>query len=104
MEPLSRQVVRHLTRLAQQQQKAQAAAAARKEAQRRLLERQTRREKAGFYGRPLADFIAPSRSRVTKRKVKKGQAFCRIIETKTESGRELQFHATKGWRSYRSAA
>ena len=69
-------------------------------AKRALLERQTRREKAGFYGRPVADAISPSRSRVTKRKVKKGTAFCRILHTKTDSGREWQFHATKGWRSY----
>jgi hypothetical protein len=100
MEPLSRQLTRWLTRQAEKQRKAEAAARARKEAQRQLLERQTRREKEGFYGRPVASAISESRSRITKRKVQKGKLNGRILETKAKFGREWQYHATKGWRSY----
>lgn len=76
----------------------------RKTAKRALLERQSEREKSGFYsGTPLHVFLTGSRSRVTKRKVKKGQEFGRIIETETIGAREYSYHATKGWRSHRSA-
>jgi hypothetical protein len=103
MEPLSRQLTRWLTRQAEKQRTADAKAKARKDAQRQLLERQTRREKAGFYGRPLADFISPSRSRITKRKVQKGNLNGRIIKVISDDTGELQYHATKGWRSYSAA-
>ena len=73
---------------------------------RQLLERQTRREKDGFYGRPVADAISPSRSRIHKRKVKKGQPFGRIIVERIDveafTGRRIEvgYHATKGWRAH----
>jgi hypothetical protein len=69
---------------------------ARKASRRALLDRQTRREKEGYYlGKvSVASVISPSRSRVTKRRVKKGQPFGRII---TKAG-GLEYHATKGWR------
>lgn len=66
----------------------------RRTAKRKLLERQTEREKSGFYTGSVASLISPSRSRVTKRKVKKGQPFGRII--RKISG--MAYHATKGWR------
>lgn len=34
---------------------------------------------------------------------KKGKPFRRIIKTFVKNGREYQYHATKGWRSYRIA-
>lgn len=104
MEPLTRQMLRQIER---QERAALASAAkqqARKEAQRERLERQTRREKAEFYGRAVASLISPSRSRITKRKVQKGKLEGRILTVKNELGRERQYHATKGWRSYRIAA
>lgn len=82
---------------------------ARTAAKRALLERQTRREKSGFYEgqRSVAESVATSRSRVhsTKNplKVSKSKAFGRVMRTfVTVLGREMQFHATKGWRSYRA--
>lgn len=104
----SRQVRRAFERMSKADGQRYFKAAERRNVQRELLARQTRREKEGFYyGRPVADAISPSRSRVTTRKVKKGQAFGRIIRTKFSDGtdgvaigREWQFHATKGWRSY----
>lgn len=69
---------------------------ARRASRRALLDRQTRREKEGYYeGKvSVASAISPSRSRVTKRRVKKGQPFGRII---AKVG-GLEYHATKGWR------
>lgn len=79
-------------------------ATARAEGRRLLLQRQSEREKAGAYvGRSVAMAIAPSRSRVNKRKVQKGKPFGRIIRKIDEYGREFRLHATKGWRSYRAA-
>jgi len=99
MEPMSRQVRRWFERQADKQERAAKRIEDAKAARRALLQRQTRREKSGFYGKPVSGAITPSRSRVTKRKVKKGNAFCRILVTKTVAGRELAYHATKGWRS-----
>lgn len=79
--------------------------AARAAAKRDLLDRQTEREKAGAYvGRSVAAAIAPSRSRLDKRKVQKGKPFGRIIRSIDDLGREFRLHATKGWRLYRPAA
>lgn len=77
-------------------------AVSRKDAKRALLERQTEREKSGFYTGSVAKLISPSRSRVTKRRVRKTDAFGRIIFKQTVDGREISFHATKGWRSHRA--
>ena len=77
----------------------------RKERQKALLERQTEREKSGAYaGRGTKAAVSPSRSRINKRLVKKGQPFARILTafTYTSDGREFTFHATKGWRSHRA--
>lgn len=38
-----------------------------------------------------------------KRKIQKKKPFGRILRTIIRDGRELQFHATKGWRVYRSS-
>jgi hypothetical protein len=72
----------------------------RKDRQAALLERQTAREKAGAYtGRSTASSVAASRSRITKRKVKKGTPLGRIIAKYEIGNREIYLHATKGWRS-----
>lgn len=98
---MTRQTERHAARIADKAATATAREAARKVAKRALLERQTAREKSGFYSsRSVASAIAPSRSRITKRKVKKGQPFCRIIITQNDGHREVSYHATKGWRSH----
>lgn len=77
--------------------------ASRKDAKRALLERQTEREKSGFYtGRSVGSTISPSRSRIAKRRVRKGDAFGRIIISEAHGGREISYHATKGWRSHRA--
>lgn len=101
MEPMSRQVRRWFDRQDAKQERAAKRVEAAKAARRALLQRQSRREKSGFYGKPVSDAITPSRSRITSRKVKKGNAFCRILITKPVAGRELSYHATKGWRSNR---
>jgi hypothetical protein len=41
--------------------------------------------------------------RFKRRLARKGTPHCRIISTKVVDGRELSFHATKGWRSFRVA-
>jgi hypothetical protein len=77
---------------------------ARATAQRERLDRQTIREKSGFYsGTPsVASVMAPSRSRLTTRKVNKGTFGGRIIKVINKITHELQLHATKGWRTYRA--
>ena len=78
-------------------------AASRRTAQKALLDRQTLREKSDAYtGRSTVKAVAVSRTRKLTRKVRKGNAFCRIIHSFTEGGREWSYHATKGWRSHRA--
>ncbi|XAI96555.1 hypothetical protein [Microcystis phage Mae-JY35] len=92
---MSRQIERHAARTAAKFRAMTEKRQARTEAKRSLLERQSRREKAGFYGeRGVAQDIAPSRSRRHTRLVQKGKPYGRII--KKIDGMEL--HATKGWR------
>jgi len=103
MRAASRQVFRQIARHAAKAEAGRAKEQARVETRRALLARQTEREKADFYaGRSVAASIAPSRSRIAKRKVAKGTGHCRILRTIVEFGRENQYHATKGWRSYRA--
>lgn len=98
---MSRQTERHAKRAADKAASTLQKQAARRIAQRALLGRQSEREKAGFYeGRSVASVISPSRSRVLKRRVKKGKEFGRIIFTEKSGGREISYHATKGWRSF----
>lgn len=92
----SRQFTRQLKRIEAKRANRLQLDEERKEAQRSLLERQTKRERADFYGRPVATALSPSRSRITKRKVRKGEAFGRYL---TET-----FHATKGHRISRKEA
>lgn len=100
---MTRQTERHNNRAAAKIELAANKLEARKTAKRALLERQTVREKSGFYAaRSVAAAISPSRSRLTKRKVKKGAAFGRIITSYTIGLREISLHATKGWRSHRA--
>lgn len=88
---VSRQVRRDAAKAARSDQKILSHNIAR----RALHSRQTEREKHGLYsGRPVADCISPSRSRVTKRTVKKGQAYGRWLR---KIG-DYALHATKGWR------
>ena len=100
---MSRQTKRQASRI---QAKLASAAARKKEraaAKRKLLERQTKREKDGLYtGRSVALSIAPSRSRANERRVQKGKAYGRILRTEIIGSREVSFHATKGWRSHRA--
>lgn len=105
MEQVSRQVRRAQERQLDKEDRRLAKHALRTFAARKLLKRQTAREKSGFYEgtMPVAACLTPSRSRVTKRLVKKGQGYGRIIKEFVEDGREIAFHATKGWRSNRLA-
>ena len=97
---MTRQITRHEERTAAKAELSAMKQRIRKLAKRQLLEAQTLREKQGFYtGRSVAAAVAPSRSRVTKRKVKKGQMMGRILTTEIIGGREVSYHATKGWRS-----
>ena len=97
---MSRQTTRYEARMAAKSELSAYKQKVRKLAKRQLLELQTLREKQGFYsGRAVAAAIAPSRSRVTKRKVKKGQTMGRILTKETVGNREISYHATKGWRS-----
>lgn len=101
---MTRQTERQNARISAKADLSHAKQEGRKAAKRVLLERQTVREKSGFYsGRSVGASIAPSRSRIDKRKVRKGKAFGRIIISFTEGSREFEFHATKGWRSHRAA-
>jgi hypothetical protein len=98
---MSRQAERHQKRTAIKDTLTLAKEQARTVAKRALLERQSARENAGAYtGRSVGASIAPSRSRVTKRKVKKGKEFGRILVTVPVGNREFSYHATKGWRSH----
>lgn len=97
---MSRQTERQAARAAKKLTRAGAKINARRAAKRALLGRQTEREKAGLYvGLSVASTISPSRSRIQKRKVQKGQHFGRVIRTIIEGGREWRLHATRGWRS-----
>ena len=100
----SRQVQRQAEREALKRAVADKRDADRVAARRARLTRQTEREKSGFYeGTPsVLSALSQSRSRIVKRRVKKGNFAARILLTKTVGGRERQFHATKGWRSYRA--
>lgn len=101
---MSRQTERQFARAVAKADFSRAKLEARKVAKRALLERQSAREKNdGYTGRSVAAAMAESRSRVSSRKVRKGDAFGRIIKTVTEGGRENSLHATKGWRSHRAA-
>lgn len=101
---MTRQIDRKLTRAIAKTEASIARRDARKVAKRALLERQTAREKAGAYkGRSTASAMAMSRSRLDKRKIQKGKPHGRVLRTITQFGREFYFHATKGWRSFRTA-
>ena len=101
---MTRQMARLAARAESKITNAEEKRAARTDAKRAMLERQSAREKAGAYtGRGTVANMASSRSRITTRKVKKGQPFGRILRAITEFGREWSFHATKGWRSHRAA-
>lgn len=98
---MTRQTNRSEARAAAKEALTLAKEQARTVAKRALLERQSARENAGAYtGRSVGSAIAPSRSRITKRKVKKGKEFGRILMTETVGDREFSYHATKGWRSH----
>lgn len=100
---MTRQINRQIARAEAKAELAQGKLDARKVAKRSLLERQTAREKAELYtGRSVGASISPSRSRITKRRVKKGVPFGRIILTQGQFTREFTLHATKGWRSHRA--
>ncbi len=100
---MSRQTNRYAARVEMKDARSDEKMEARTVARRKLLERQTARENSGFYeGRSVGSAIAPSRSRTTKRKVKKGKEFGRILSTETIGDREISYHATKGWRSHRA--
>ncbi len=94
---MTRQQRRHEERaqakLAASQQKADDRIAARRD----RLRRQKERAASGFYDEAatVASRIAPSRSRVSERRVQKGKAFGRIILTNGD----FALHATKGWRA-----
>lgn len=98
---MTRQIARNAARTAAKIAASGAKLTARTVAKRALLERQSAREKSDAYtGRSVAASIAPSRSRITTRKVKKGKAFGRTLTVETTGGREISYHATKGWRSH----
>lgn len=100
---ISRQVTRAEERAAKKFAASTLKANARRTAKRALLERQTLREKSDAYtGRSVAAAIAPSRSRLDKRKVQKGKPFGRILVSETIGSREYSYHATKGVRSHRA--
>jgi hypothetical protein len=100
-ETMTRQTNRSEARAAAKEALTLAKEQARTVAKRAILERQSARENAGAYtGRSVGASIAPSRSRVTKRTVKKGKEFGRILRSYTFDGREFSLHATKGWRSH----
>lgn len=100
---MTRQLIRQAARAEQKEARSDAKIEDRRLAHRALLERQTQREKTGAYtGRSVASAISPSRSRITKRKVKKAKEFGRILLTQMWGGREVSYHATKGWRSHRA--
>lgn len=92
---MTRQVERQIARIKANRASSEAYKAARAEAKRVLLERQAAREKAEYYGRPVAMDISPSRSRIHSRTVKKGKPDGRLIWP--------DFHATKGPRKLRAA-
>lgn len=97
----SRQVERAEFRAELKEGKRRSAAQHRVARKNSLLQRQSEREKAGFYtGRGTHASVSKSRSRIAARKVNKGVPHGRIIETVKEFGREFQLHATRGWRSY----
>jgi hypothetical protein len=105
MATMSRQVRRQIERRAAKSEASRAKVEARKVARRERLERQTAREKAGFYDSlpcSVAQAVTPSRSRIHTRKVSKGKPHGRILPGRTgfsAAGRELELHATKGWRT-----
>lgn len=100
---MTRQIRRHEEREAAKEALAFEKRKSRSEAKRLLLAVQSAREKDGVYsGRSVASAISPSRSRLLKRKVKKGQYFCRILHSLVSGDREFFYHATKGWRSNRA--
>lgn len=104
MDIVSRQTHRAANRLALKARKQSNKEQGFIQARRSLLARQSIREKAGYYEgtRAVAACVSPSRSRTTKRKVKKGEYGGRILKVVTEDGRETQHHATKGLRNYRA--
>lgn len=69
-------------------------------AKRELLERQSRREKAGVYtGLSVGKMVRPSRSTpIAKQRIRKGKPFGRLIREYVVGGIEITLHATKGWR------
>ena len=97
---MSRQVTRQMDREAEKQKVLTIKRGARKAAKAELLERQSAREKAGFYEgqQGTGMLVSPSRSRLDKRVVKKGQAYGRIIREAIFGGKKFALHATKGWR------
>lgn len=91
---MTRQYTRQIERAETKKSRSLAIIADRRAARNALLQRQTNREKADFYSRPVANVITPSRSRIHTRIVQKGKAYGRII--RAVAGMAL--HATKGWR------
>jgi hypothetical protein len=96
----SRQVTRQIARAQAKAERSVNKTQSRVDAKRARLVRQSAREKSGFYegGRGVAAAVAPSRSRVTKRLVAKGEAFGRHIRKTLIAGIEYALHPTKGWR------
>ena len=90
---MRRQTIRADARVANAASASEAKQAKRRAAKRALLERQTVREKSGFYAgqTTVASLLTGSRSGIRPHKIRKGQAFGRFL---TEC-----FHATKGWRA-----
>lgn len=100
METVSRQVRRADFRQWFKEQTAKRKRADRQNAKRDLLERQSRREKSGFYeGRiPVGVIIMETASRKSNKVIRKGVAFGRHLRTVSLGGKTWALHATKGWR------
>lgn len=103
---ISRQITRQENRAVGKAALKRAKFLARKQAKKALLDRQSQREASGFYEgrRSVGTTISLSRSRVNSRKVQKAKPFGRILNTIVRFGREIQLHATKGFRSFRGEA
>ena len=100
---MTRQTDRQLARAHAKRAQHNAKRARRRIAYRDLLERQTRREKAGVYtGRSVGQNAALSRKTpIEKRRIAKGVPYGRILREYTVDGIEIMLHATKGWRRVR---
>lgn len=99
---MSRQTLRQFERMQDKVAAHYDKLAARKTAQRERLERQTEREKNGFYSaRGVAWWMTGSRSTpIDQRKIAKRKPFGRILHSLVIDGVEIAYHATKGWRRH----